>query len=198
MTNFRAPEGLLWAKWRKLEAEMRQDSAIIAQCRSAPDRCPSAEARRVSSIVGAVEARTGRAKLDEVNRAVNGSIRDLRDLAQHGALDLWSATLATFSRGKGDCEDYAIAKYAILRAAGVPAEDLRIMLVRDLSVRQDHAVLAVLVNGKWLILDNRRSEILEDREIGHLVPLFALDHQGVSLLARSYASPARNMGSAAP
>jgi len=72
-------------------------------------------------------------------------------MAQHGVPDLWSGALATFSSGQGDCEDYAIAKYVILRAAGVPAEDLRIMLVRDLIAREAHAVLAAKINGKWLI-----------------------------------------------
>jgi len=152
----------------------------------------------VGSIVEAVEARSGRARLEEANRSVNGSVQYMSDFAQHGVPDLWSATLATFSSGRGDCEDYAIAKYAILRAAGVPADDLRIMLVRDMSARDAHAVLAAQVNGKWLILDNRRSEISEDREIGYFVPLFALDQRGVSLLAQAYAaaSPAREKRSA--
>ena len=70
------------------------------------------------------------------DRSVNASIRYISDMAQHGVPGLWSGALATFSRGQGDCEDYAIAKYVILRAAGVPAEDLRIMLVRDLIARE--------------------------------------------------------------
>ena len=102
-----------------------------------------------SLIIGAAEKRVGRAKLEEVNRSVNASIRYISDMAQHGVPDLWSGALATFSSGQGDCEDYAIAKYEILRAAGVAAEDLRIMLVRDLAVREIHAVLAA--RGQWQV-----------------------------------------------
>ena len=43
---------------------------------------------------------------------------------------------------RGDCEDYAIAKYVALREAGVARENLQLVLVRDRAVRQDHAVLA--------------------------------------------------------
>ena len=96
--------------------------------------------------------------------------------------------LATLATGRGDCEDYAIAKYAILRAAGVPAQDLRLLLVRDRAVSQDHAVLAVRDNGQWLILDNRHAALAETAMLPHFAPLFALDHNGVSLFASPYAA----------
>jgi len=98
------------------------------------------------------------------------------------------APLATLAAGRGDCEDYAIAKYAILRAAGVPAEDLRLLLVRDRAVSQDHAVLAVRDNGQWLILDNRHAALAETAMLPHFAPLFVLDHTGVSLFASPYAA----------
>jgi len=145
MATFRAPEGLLWVKWRKLAAELRQDEKAINQCGAEPELCSSKSARQISLIVESVRTRVGRARLEEVNRSVNGTIRYVSDEAQHGVPDLWSSALAAFSSGQGDCEDYAIAKYLILRAAGVAAEDLRIMLVRDLAAREAHAVLAARV-----------------------------------------------------
>ena len=36
----------------------------------------------------------------------------------------------TFATGKGDCEDYAIAKYVVLTAAGFPRDDLRLLDLR--------------------------------------------------------------------
>ena len=107
-------------------------------------------------------------------------------LAQHGVADRWTAPLATLAAGRGDCEDYAIAKYAILRAAGIPEADLRLLLVRDRAVRQDHAVLAVRDNGRWLVLDNRHLMLAETTMLPQFTPLFALDHQGVSLFATPY------------
>ena len=128
----------------------------------------------------------GREKLDSVNRLVNSAIRYTSDLEQHGVADLWSAPLATFASGRGDCEDYAIAKYVLLRESGVAVEDLRLLLVRDTSIRQDHAVLAVRQDGRWLILDNRWTATLPSSEVRHFMPLFAIDHRGVELFAARY------------
>ena len=86
--------------------------------------CPSYAAQFLR-LIKAVKAKSGRDQLDEANRAVNMAIRYVSDYAQHGEADRWSAPLATFATGKGDCEDYAIAKYVALREAGFPEGDLR-------------------------------------------------------------------------
>ena len=114
-------------------------------------------------------------------------------MALWGVADLWSLPLAangtgSFSTGFGDCEDYAIAKYVALRAAGVPARQLRVLLVHDNAARMDHAVLAALDDGRWYILDNRWTAAVEDAEVRQFAPLFALDDQGVKLLAVPYAA----------
>ena len=49
--------------------------------------------------------------------------------------------IATLTTGFGDCEDYAIAKYVALVEAGVAAEDVRLIIARDL-VRPNDALLA--------------------------------------------------------
>jgi predicted transglutaminase-like cysteine proteinase len=119
---------------------------------------------------------------------INGAIRYTRDLEQHGMIDVWLSPLATLASGRGDCKDYAIAKYFALRDAGVALEDLRLVLVRDRSVQQDHAVVAVRDKGRWLILDNRYSRLLEAAEAHQFLPLFAIDHEGVNLLTAPYAA----------
>src|SRR5215469_6262120 len=131
-------------------------------------------------------ATDGRARLDAVNRAVNGAIRYMTDREQFGVEDLWSSPLASFRTGFGDCEDYAIAKYVALREAGVAAADLRIVLARDIAVREDHAVLAARLDGRWLILDNRRADLLDDGAVRNLMPLFAIGQQGVQMFAAPY------------
>ena len=109
-----------------------------------------------------------------------------------GHADEWSAPLAagkgSFDTGIGDCEDYAIAKYVALRAAGVPARQLRVLLVRDNIAGLDHAVLAANEDGHWYVLDNRWTVAVEDSEVRRFIPLFALDEQGVKLLAAPYAA----------
>jgi hypothetical protein len=102
--------------------------------------------------------------------------------------------LATFATAKGDCEDYAIAKYVALREAGFPVDELRLVLVRDRAVRQDHAVLAARLDERWLILDNRRQEPVEDADASSFTPLFAINHTGVYLFAAPYAKAAPPAG----
>ena len=91
--------------------------------------------------------------------------------------DVWTTPLTTFASGAGDCEDYAIAKYVALLEAGMDANDLRLVIVHDHNVHQDHAVTAARIDGHWLILDNRHMVLLADTQIGNLTPLQALDSE---------------------
>jgi predicted transglutaminase-like cysteine proteinase len=185
---FRAPEGLLWEKWRGLEADIAREAMVIAACRAAPQDCTSQAAVRFIALADDLRGRAGRGGLEMVNRAVNATIRYMSDREQHGLADRWSAPLATLAAGLGDCEDYAIVKYVALRDAGIPADDLRLLLVRDAATREDHAVLAARQDGHWLILDNRGAVLVEDGEAANLRPLFALGRNGVNLLAAPYAA----------
>jgi predicted transglutaminase-like cysteine proteinase len=187
LATFRAPEGLLWVKWRAVERQMQVEAWELALCQTDRAMC-SSQALFFLRLVDNAKARNGKARVDVVNRAVNSAIRYTSDYAQHGVVDLWTPPLATLAAGRGDCEDYAIAKYAILRAAGVADEDLRLLLVRDRAVRQDHAVLAVRDDGRWLVLDNRHSMLVEPGMLPQFAPLFAIDHNGVSLFAAPYAA----------
>ena len=184
--TFRAPEGALWRKWRGIESDVAKEHGVLDHCRENAEACPSYAAQFLR-VIKAVKAKSGRDQLDEANRAVNMAIRYMSDYAQHGEADRWSAPLASFATGKGDCEDYAIAKYVALSEAGFPHEELRLVLVRDRAVRQDHAVLAARLDGHWLILDSRRSDLMNDSDVTSFTPLYAINHRGVQLFAAPYA-----------
>jgi predicted transglutaminase-like cysteine proteinase len=77
--------------------------------------------------------------------------------------------------GTADCEDYAIAKYVALREAGVTDDDLRLMIVHDRQGRQDPAIVAARVDGRWLNLDNRTMMLMTDTQVRNETPLLALD-----------------------
>ena len=175
----------------------------ISRCRIDSEHCTPAAAH-FAAIIKQAERLDGRAKFELVNQRVNAAIRYMNDMAQWGVADRWSAPLdmnakGSFDTGFGDCEDYAIAKYVALRGAGISAHDLRLLLVRDNAVHLDHAVLAVRQDGHWLVLDNRWSRLIEDRELQQFAPLFALNEEGVKLFAAPYAArggtrtPAENL-----
>jgi predicted transglutaminase-like cysteine proteinase len=183
--SFRAPDGLLWSKWRALEADLAAEAKDLALCRER--RLCDEAATRYLAILEEIRTRQGRARLETANRLFNGAIRYMTDLEQHRAADRWHGPLAALTAGRGDCEEYAIAKYVALRDAGVPEGDLRLVLVRDTAIRVDHAVLAVRFEERWLVLDNRRTAATETDDLRHYLPMFAVDREGVKLFAAPYA-----------
>jgi predicted transglutaminase-like cysteine proteinase len=186
---FRAPEGLLWAKWRRLASEIRAEALVLARCRTDADGCPTPAARRFVQILDEASGLGGQARIEAVNHAVNNAIRYMSDAAQHGVPDLWSAPLATLRTGFGDCEDYVIAKYVALHEAGVAFDDMRLIFLKDRTDGQGHAVLAVRDENRWLFLDNRHSTVVEISEVRNLLPLFSISQEGVKILAAPYAAP---------
>jgi predicted transglutaminase-like cysteine proteinase len=183
----RAPDGQLWTKWRAMEKDLAEETRAIEACIADPKNCPDG-AKRYLLIVEETRKRDGRARLETANRLLNRAIRYTADDRQHGVPDRWTAPLASLAAERGDCEDYAIAKYMVLRATGVAERDMQLVLVRDTQARVDHAVLAVRFDGRWIILDNRRSITIETADLQHYMPLFALDREGVKLFAAQVAA----------
>ncbi|MBW0145859.1 transglutaminase-like cysteine peptidase [Sphingomicrobium clamense] len=109
--------------------------------------------------------------LDRVNRYVNGRVAFTEDRAQFGRADRWLSAGETFSRGRGDCEDYAIAKMQMLRAAGFASDDLYLVVLKDLVRRADHAVLAVRSGGRFQVLDNGTDRIVDAADIADYRPI---------------------------
>ena len=172
---FAISTGSLRQKWFALKEKLDDDMVQLALCDGDRDNCASPAALKLLAIVDQARTRDGRARLGEANRAINLAIR----AADDGADDVWSSPIATFARGAGDCEDYAIAKIAALRLAGVAAEDLRIVVVRDIRAGAEHAVAAARLDGHWLMLDNRRMAMIEDDNARTYQPLFVLYQSAV-------------------
>lgn len=171
-------EGPLRAKWLEVESAITTEAGVIANCDADREHCTSRPALRFLEIVKAAAAREGLARLGEINRAFNLAIRPVSDKAQYGVEDRWASPLATLASGAGDCEDYAIAKLVALRAAGVPASDLRLVIVRETATGEDHAVVTARADGRWRVLDNRTFIMIDDSELNKYRPLFAIDAEG--------------------
>lgn len=171
--------GNLHDKWLGFRLQLDNEMVQLALCDGDRDGCFSPAALRLLAIVDAARQREGRARLGEINRAINLAVRAMSDEAQYGETDVWASPLATFGRGAGDCEDYAIAKFTALRLAGMAAEDLRILIVRDAARGEDHAVAAARLDGHWLTLDNRRMAMIEDTDIRNYRPTFVMDRESI-------------------
>lgn len=160
------PEGLVYTpQWAVLEGQLAADRAVLATCRTAPARCTE-PARRMLAVIEAGRSAGGRRRLGELNRAVNLAIAYTSDRRQYGRDNVWVGPLAAFASGRGDCKSYAVAKYLALIESGVPAADLRLVVVRQAKASEPlHAVLAVRQGGEWVILDNRRMVLLSTTQV---------------------------------
>jgi predicted transglutaminase-like cysteine proteinase len=190
LTTVPVASGAILTKWSGVEADLRAENEVLARCREGAEPCPAA-ARSFLAIVAQGRAQTGLARIGIINRAINLAIRPMSDLAQWGVIDRWSAPLETLTTGRGDCEDYAIAKYVALTQAGVDADDVRLVIVRDLTAGGEHAVVAARLESNWIILDNRWLMLVEDSKLREMVPLFVLDQVGVRQFAPTTTSAER-------
>jgi predicted transglutaminase-like cysteine proteinase len=171
LTGAAKPGPVLSQRWRDAEEAIRLDLAAVEKC-SAENSCTAA-AKALMAMADEARALSGRARIGTANRAVNLAVTPFTDLALHGMVDVWSAPTETLAAGKGDCEDYAIVKIAVLRAAGMDAADLRLVVVRDQATNEGHAIAAARLEGRWLLLDNRRMTLM-DADDSLYRPFFAL------------------------
>jgi predicted transglutaminase-like cysteine proteinase len=98
---------------------------------------------------------------------------------QWGIEDRWSSPFETLRTRRGDCEGYAIVKYLALREAGLPPEDVKIVIVRNVFPKEYHAVAVARVDEEWLIMDNRSLTLVRDIDMIRATPEFVLDETGV-------------------
>jgi len=170
--------GDLPEKWHHVEVAMAQDFAVVAQCH-AIGTCPVA-AQKLIDISAKGAGRSGRARVGLINRAADLAISPVSDEMQWGVADHWSDPFETLLSNHGDCEDYAILKYAALLEAGISRDDVKIVILKNFFPNETHAVVAARVDGQWLILDNRTLTLVRDTDVTRAIPEFVLDHEGVN------------------
>jgi predicted transglutaminase-like cysteine proteinase len=119
-----------------------------------------------------------RMRVDQVNRWVNARIAYASDIDVYGVADYWASLAEVMLHGRGDCEDFAIAKMQILAAAGVPTRDMYLTLVRDLRRQEDHAVLVVRVGQDAYVLDSDENTLLRQDELTRFRPVVAFSENG--------------------
>lgn len=161
------------------------DAAQMA--RAAEQRGPAAVAALgpLQALLRASATQNDLQRVRIVNAFYNQRIAFATDREVWGQEDYWTSPLQLLGKGRGDCEDYAIAKYATLLAAGVAPQSLRLVYVRAMLPNQPspqpHMVLS-WQNGDDadpLVLDNLRTEALPASQRPDLTPLFSFNAEGL-------------------
>lgn len=118
-------------------------------------------------------------QLDAVNTFFN-KIPFLSDRDTWGEDDFWATPLEMLVANGGDCEDYSIAKFFVLKEWGIPEEHLRITYVKSLKRNEAHMVLIYAPPGnKPLVLDNLDKEIKLAEERRDLKPIYSFNGSGL-------------------
>jgi predicted transglutaminase-like cysteine proteinase len=126
-------------------------------------------------------------KLKRVNEFFNRKIHYATDWEVWNQEDYWATPMESLSKGRGDCEDYVIAKYYVLRELGVPDQQLRLIYVRahfggaDSTAQEAHMVLAYYATpeSEPLVLDSQINDIRPASRRPDLTPVFSFNAQGV-------------------
>ncbi len=98
-------------------------------------------------------------KIRAVSAFLAKHIQETRDRGELKGYDYWQSPIETLVRGRGDCDDFAVATYVSLRLLGIPAEHLRIALIQH-PYRGGHAVVFFYPGNEqdpWVI-DNLPSD----------------------------------------
>jgi predicted transglutaminase-like cysteine proteinase len=132
----------------------------------APCESSTCTAKGWSQLVAKVKSAGDRmAMIREANRLMNDPIQHpyILDIDNWGKEDYWAIPFQ-FLKKSGDCEDYAIAKYMVLKAVGYPVENMRIVTVRIRSLNGlGHAVLVVYEGNDAFVLDNRVASVMNEK-----------------------------------
>ena len=150
--QFLAPPHV-WPAWQNVLDQHENERQTIQRCVDDERECT----RRLKSLRHVL---TKGASLDRrqqirlVNRYINRQrYQDDRISGQSGAGNQWE-TLTEFLHTGGDCEDFAVAKYFVLREFGVDGSDMRIVVGREPQRATHHAMLAVRLRDEVWLLEN--------------------------------------------
>lgn len=140
----------------------------------------------LTELISQVSRQDDEARLQMINQFFNRRLLFREDIETWGQIDYWASPLEFMERGQGDCEDYAIAKYFSLIAAGVSPTRLRLVYVKAIfggqtSLQQAHMVLAFYptAGADPLIMDNLIGDIRPASKRPDLIPVFSFNSEGL-------------------
>lgn len=111
--------------------------------------------------------------ISQVNKYVN-QVKYVKDAVRWNQSDYWATPEQFFANG-GDCEDYAIAKFSLLKKMGFNNSDMRVVVLKDVYKNIIHSILVVSVDGKQYILDNDIPKVVQTKEIRQYRPIFSIN-----------------------
>lgn len=138
-------------QWHDFSLRQQDAIAALEVCEQNERACRSADVARWAKLIDDLKTQNRLRQIITVNRWFN-RLPYKHDEYAYNTLDYWADTAALLER-RGDCEDYALAKYYTLRQLGFSPEELKVAVVYDSEEYLNHAVLMVYVGGTRYMLD---------------------------------------------
>jgi predicted transglutaminase-like cysteine proteinase len=159
----------------------RQEASV-----SAPQPCANPAADQCfatfwNETVAELKTLTRDEQVSRVNELVN-KMGYWSDRDVYRKADYWATPEEMFEKMGGDCEDFALFKYFLLRAAGVPADELRMTLVAD-DAGEAHMVALVMVDGAPVMMDCVVLQAAPPAEMRQYQAVYSLSETGAWFLA---------------
>jgi len=144
-------------------------------------------------LMNSLKNATSKEKLFKVNFFFN-QVTYQSDLKTWGVKDYWATRMEFLGKDRGDCEDYAIAKYFTLKQLGIPEKKMYLTYVKATKQKIAHMVLTYFKTKKSipLVLDNYNKRILPANKRPDLIPIYSFN--GTSL----YLSKQEGLGRKVP
>lgn len=109
-----------------------------------------------------------------VTDRINRMVQYANDSDLYKAADYWADGVQTSQNLSGDCDDYAIMKYFVMRYLGVPADKLFVATVSTngdtvvlnhaiLLLSTDQSAAPITADTRFIILDNMNGDINDTR-----------------------------------
>jgi len=163
-TEIRASDLSAFTKWTSVMARFEQQ---MQTGQSAP------QIQAWKAKLQSLKNSSTRDQIAAVNDYIN-LVSYVEDSRNYGVSDKWATPVEFFAKG-GDCEDFAIAKYASLRALGFSTDQLRIAVVEDKIKNISHAVLIVYTEDGAYVLDNQDKRLRSVAEVTRYKPIFSIN-----------------------
>ncbi|PCJ99129.1 MAG: hypothetical protein COA45_06720 [Zetaproteobacteria bacterium] len=165
-----------------LEEKLKQNPEVFSQWRRLVDHLENEkniEVGRVlwGHIILSVEHLRDRSLLEKA-RGVNDVVNAVEygsDTSVWSEDDYWATPLEfMMKKRRGDCEDYAITKYLLLKELGVEEDRLRIVSV-SLADGRAHAVLVMYTDDDTLLLDNLSRNVISTEDKQGYRPIMSIN-----------------------
>lgn len=171
--QFGQPAAYYLHDWQNAESHLPTWQTVNASTAALSSQTPSSQA-----ALPALTTISSMPLLRAANNLAN-QVPYLDDLSHWEQEEYWATPAEFVSSHGGDCEDFAIAKYFSLIAAGMPPQRLRMVYVRALFQGRivNHMVLAYYETptADPLILDNIQPQVTAASRRPDLVPVFSFN-----------------------